>query len=104
MINRERILRTAPGPEDQEPITLVEAFLTEDEKESIDAILGALARRQHPLGERVYKARHYAREAIFIYINQLSSYDLQNHMEDFRRDHRGRSRSPRTIAHLASSS
>ena len=69
-LNGERILRTAPSPDGQGTVVLVEALLTDDEIESIDAILSALARRQHPLGEQIYKARHYARDTVFIYINQ----------------------------------
>ena len=103
-LNRERILRTAPSPDGQETVVLVEAFLTEDEIESIEGILSALARRQHPLGERIYKARHYARESLFLYINQRSLDDRLSHIDEFHRDRRGRSRSPRTIAQLTSES
>ena len=103
-LNRERILRTAPSPDGRGTVVLVEALLTDDEIESIDAILAALARRQHPLGERIYKARHYARDTLFIHINQLSMNDRQSHIEEFHRDHRGRSRSPRTKAYLTTTS
>ena len=103
-LNRERILRTAPSPDGHGTVVLVEALLTDDEIESIDAILSALARRQHPLGEQIYKSRHYARDALFVYINQRSFDDRFSHIEEFHRDRRGRSRSPRTIAHLTSAS
>ena len=104
MLNRDRILRTAPNPDGQGTVVLVESFLTDDEKETIDSTLGALARRQHPWGKQIYNARHYARDTLFIYINQLSMDDRQSHIEEFYRDRRGRSRSPRTIAHLTSPS
>ena len=103
-LNRERILRTAPSPDGPGRVILVEALLTEDEIESIHSILSALARRQHPRGEQIYKARYYARETLFIHLNQLSLNDRLGHLEDFHRDHRGRSRSPRTIAQLTSES
>ena len=103
-LNRERILRTAPSPDGQGTVVLVEALLTDDEIESIDGILSALARRQHPRGEQIYKARHYARDTLFIYINQRSLDDRLSHIEEFHRDRRGRSRSPRTIAQLTSES
>ena len=103
-LNRKRILRTAPSPDGQGTAVLVEALLTDDEIESIDAILSALARRQHPLGEQICKARHYARNTLFVYINQGSFDDRLSHIEEFHRDRRGRSRSPRTIAHLTSAS
>ena len=103
-LNRERILRTAPSPDGPGRVILVEALLTEDEIESIHSILSALARRQHPRGEQIYKARYYARETLFIHLNQLSLNDRLGHIEEFHRDHRGRSRSPRTIAQLTSES
>ena len=103
-LNRERILRTAPSPDGPGRVILVEALLTEDEIESIHSILSALARRQHPRGEQIYKARHYARETLFIHLNQLSLNDRIGHIEEYHRDHRGRSRSPRTIAQLTSES
>ena len=103
-LNRERILRTAPSPDGPGRVILVEALLTEDEIESIHSILSALARRQHPRGEQIYKARYYARETLFIHLNQLSLNDRLGHIEEYHRDHRGRSRSPRTIAQLTSES
>ena len=93
-LNRERILRTAPSPDGPGRVILVEALLTEDEIESIHSILSALARRQHPRGEQIYKARYYARETLFIHLNQLSLNDRLGHIEEYHRDHRGRSRSP----------
>ena len=82
----------------------MEALLTDDEIESIQGILSALARRQHPRGEQIYKARHYARETLFMHTNQISLYDRLSHIEEFHRDRRGCSRSPRTIAQLTSES
>ena len=63
-LNRERILRTAPSPDGPGRVVLVEALLTEDEVESIHCILSALARRQHPRGEQIYKARLTTASAI----------------------------------------
>ena len=103
-LNRERILRTAPSPDGPGRVVLVEALLTEDEIESIQCILSALARRQHPRGEYIYKARYYARETLFMHLNQMSLNDRLSHIEEFHRDRRGRSRSPRTIAQLTSES
>ena len=88
-LNRERILRAAPSPDGQGTVVLVEALLTDDEVESIDGILSALARRQHPLGEQ---------------INQRSLDDRLILIDEFHRDRRGRSRSPRTIPELTSES
>ena len=101
-LNRERILRTAPSPDGPGTVVLVEASLTDDEIESIQCILSALARRQHPRGEQIYKARYYARETLFMHLNQMSLNDRLSHIEEFHRDRRGRS--PRTIAQLTSDS
>ena len=103
-LNRERILRTAPSPDGPGTVVLAEALLTDDEIESIQGISSALARRQHPRVEQIYKARHYARETLFMHLNQISLNDRLSHIDEFHRDRRGRSRSPRTTAQLTSES